>query len=234
MSPIGTGARLGGPPVADLSPWKQARGTGGARLRDRGEREAGQQAPALSDEMSEPEAAGPPLHGITGVWQQDAARSESLCPFMAGLFPYPIDRIACAVADRQRVTLRICVPAENTLEVVDKTAIGGRYSTVVKLGGPEVEKKTRGGRKTYMLSGFASRDAASGAEMSTIRCRMDSRGEGWATVQERYVDPSDPHTLVERNILERPDEANVVVTRYFTKTEEDVETAYQKAMASVR
>jgi len=133
----------------------------------------------------------------------------------------------------QRVTLRICVPRENTLEVVDKTFIGGRYQTSVELGGAEVETKTRGGRKTYMLSGFASRDAASGAEMSTIRCRMRSRGDGWATVQERFVDPDDPDTLVERNILERPEEANVVVTRYFKKTGEDVETAYQKAMASV-
>ena len=171
-----------------------------------------------------------PLHSITGVWQQDAARSESLCPFMAGLFPYPVDRIACAVADRQRVTLRICVPRKNTLEVVDKTAIGGRNVTTVELGGDEVETRTRGGRKTYMLSGFASRDSASGAEMSTIRCRMRSRGDGWATVQERFVDPAEPQTLVERNILERPGKANVVVMRYFTKTQEDVESAYQKAM----
>ena len=177
--------------------------------------------------------AAPALSGITGVWQQDATRSESLCPFMAGLFAYPIDRIACAVADRQRVTLRICVPRENTLEVVDKTMIGGRHMTSVELGGAEVETKTRGGRKSYMLSGFASRDAASGAEMSTIRCRMASRGDGWATVQERFVDPNDPNTLVERNILERPEEPKVVVTRYFKKTEEDVETAYQKAMASL-
>ena len=177
--------------------------------------------------------AAPSLRGITGVWQQDAARSESLCPFMAGLFPSPFARIACGIADSQRVTLRICVPRENTLEVVDKTFIGGRYQTSVELGGAEVETKTRGGRKTYMLSGFASRDAASGAEMSTIRCRMRSRGDGWATVQERFVDPDDPDTLVERNILERPEEGNVVVTRYFKKTGEDVETAYQKAMASV-
>ena len=174
-----------------------------------------------------------PLQSIMGVWKQDASRSESLCPFMAGLFPYPIDKIACAVADRQRVTLRICLPEENTLEVVDKTAIGGRYKTEVRLGGPEVETKTRGGRKTYMLSGFASRDSKTGAEMSTIRCRMQERGEGWATVQERYVDPSDPGILVERNILERPDEDNVVVTRYFSRTDEDVQSTYQKAMASV-
>ena len=178
--------------------------------------------------------AQPSLQSITGVWKQDAARSESLCPFMSGLFPYPIDRVACAVADRQRVTLRICLPEEDKLEVVDKTAIGGRNKTEVKLGGPEVETKTRGGRKTYMLSGFASRDSQTGAEMSTIRCRMRERGDGWATVQERFVDPNDPSVLVERNILERPDEDNVVVTRYFMKTDEDVQSAYQKAVASVQ
>lgn len=152
---------------------------------------------------------------------------------MAGLFPYPISRIACAVADAQRVTLRVCKPREDTLQIVDKTKIGGRYQTEVVLGGDEVETKTRGGRKTYMLSGFASRDKETGAEMSTIRCRMTSRGEGWATVQERFVLPNDPNTLVERNILERPGEERVVVVRHFNKTDEDVQSAYQKAMDSV-
>jgi hypothetical protein len=72
-----------------------------------------------------------------------------------------------------------------------------------------------------MLSGSAFNNVA------TIKCRLHQRGEGWETRQERFVDPSNPNVLIERNVLESPNQEPIVVTRIFNKTEEDVQSAYK-------
>ena len=121
--------------------------------------------------MSGPAASGPPRGAqqcpshLCGVWVQDVKRCESLCPFLEGLgLPKSLLWAACPVADRVRTTLRISCPSENTLEIVDKTSFG-RNSTRVPLDGSEMEKTTKGGRKTYMLSGFMEGDR------SVVNCR---------------------------------------------------------------
>lgn len=155
---------------------------------------------------------------LTGVWKQDHARSESLAPFLAGLMPAYLSRIAGPVADQLSVTLRIACLSPDQLEIVDKTALG-RNATTVTLDGSEHERATRNGRKRFMLSG----DMADGGQTSVIRCRLFQRGEGWETRMERSLSAGDPRVLVEKNILERPGQEPVVVTRYFSKTDEDVQ-----------
>ena len=64
--------------------------------------------------------------------------------------------------------------------------------------------------------------------MAVIKCRLHQRGDGWATLQQRYleqrtaVDGTTAPVLVERNVLERPGEEDVVVIRYFNCTDEEV------------
>lgn len=64
--------------------------------------------------------------------------------------------------------------------------------------------------------------------MAVIKCRLHQRGEGWATLQQRYLEqrPNEDGVsvpvLVERNVLERPGEEDVVVIRYFNRTDEEV------------
>ena len=188
-----------------------------------------------------------------GVWKQDFKRSESLCPFMAGLFPWPLSSVACTVADYTPVTLRILCKSPNQIEIVDKTTFGRNvtevrwpvplfrflvaklsylsltgfffpmtsFSLQTTLDGQEVKTSTRGGRKNFMLSGSAFNNVA------TIKCRLHQRGDGWETRQERFVDPSNPNVLIERNVLESPNQEPIVVTRIFNKTEEDVQSAYK-------
>ena len=155
-----------------------------------------------------------------GVWKQDFNRSESLCPFMDGLFPWPLSSVACTVADYTPVTLRIVCKSNEAIEIVDKTTFG-RNVTEASLDGSEVETLTRGGRKSFMLSGSVVNDVV------TIKCRLHERGLGWETRQERFVDPKNPNVLVECNVLERPDKDPVTITRYFNKTKEDVQSAYE-------
>jgi hypothetical protein len=65
--------------------------------------------------------------------------------------------------------------------------------------------------------------------MATIKCRLYERGDGWATLQQRYVkqiagaDGVVRPVLVERNVLQKPGEEDVVVNRYFNHTDEVVE-----------
>ena len=157
-----------------------------------------------------------------GVWSLDKGASESLCEFMGGLFNPYVGRAACLVADAQQVTLRIACGAgastANRLSVVDKTSFG-RNETEVTLDGVERPTATRGGRKTFMLSGSRKLHEIEtrGAEAAVIRCRLHQRGDGWETRQERFVSPDDPNTLVERNVLERPDKPPIVSTRLFRK-----------------
>ena len=100
---------------------------------------------------------------------------------------------------------------------MDKTEFG-RNCTTVPLDGSELPKKTRGGRKTFMLSGATKDDG----QMSVVTCRLTSRGEGWYTRMERSVSPSDSSVMHERNVLVRPGEADVVVNRYFNRLGEKV------------
>ena len=65
-----------------------------------------------------------------GVWKQDFKRSESLCPFMAGLFPWPLSSVACTVADYTPVTLRILCKSPTQIEIVDKTTFGRNVTEV--------------------------------------------------------------------------------------------------------
>ena len=65
-----------------------------------------------------------------GVWKQDFQRSESLCPFMSGLFPWPLSTVACTVADYTPVTLRIVCKSDNEIEIVDKTTFGRNVTEV--------------------------------------------------------------------------------------------------------
>ena len=92
------------------------------------------------------------------------------------------------------------------------------------MDGTEVSTSTRGGRKSFMLSGSSDNNIA------TIRCRLHQRGDGWETRQERFVESDNPDVLIERNVLERPNHAPVVVTRYFNKTEEDVQSAFEQCV----
>jgi hypothetical protein len=179
---------------------------------------------------------------ICGVWQQDKSKCESLCAFLAGLgMPAALQYVACPIADNTTVTLRISCPEPGSLEIVDKTAFG-RNATRVPTDGSETEKFTKayvlasnplglghgsprglrssltcGRRKVpYMLSATTSPDRA------VLHCRLVSRGPGWHTRQERYLsDESDANgapMLVERHVLVRPEQPDVVITRHFTRT----------------
>jgi hypothetical protein len=151
---------------------------------------------------------------ICGVWDQDKKRCDSLCPLLNGLgMPTWLQRVACPVADATRSTLRISCPESGSLEVVDKTSFG-RNSTVVKLDGSEVEKKSRGRGKVYMLSGSAAENGAG----ATIHCRLVSRGDGWHTRSERFLspDPADGgKVLVERHVLVRPGQPDLSLSRFY-------------------
>merc|ERR1711879_1018272 len=87
------------------------------------------------------------------------------------------------IVDRLGVTLKISCASPSRLDIEDCTLFG-RNVTSVELGGEEVEKKTRGGRKSFMLSGSADGEAA-----ATIKCRLFQRGDGWYSLQQREVLP---------------------------------------------
>ena len=149
---------------------------------------------------------------LLGVWSQDKGRSESLRPFLEGLMPAYIAYVAAKVTDAAHTTLRISCPTLESLEVVDKSVFG-RNSTGVTLDGAEVVKATKNKRKNFMLSG----SVADGGATSVIKCRLHERGEGWETRMERSIHPDEPHTLVERNVLQAPGEPDRIAVRYFTR-----------------
>ena len=163
-----------------------------------------------------------PTH-LIGVWTQIAHRCDSLCPILKGLgMPQPLTYIACPIADAAHTTLRISCPQNDTLEIVDKTPFG-RNATKVNLDGAETPQKSKGRGKPFMLSATSSESECS------LNCRLTSRGDGWWTRSERFIsrDEADaPHgsILVERHVLVRPGEEDVVVKRYFRKTDEEVST----------
>eukprot|EP01065_Artemidia_motanka_P034032 TRINITY_DN4116_c0_g1_i2.p1 TRINITY_DN4116_c0_g1~~TRINITY_DN4116_c0_g1_i2.p1 ORF type:complete len:191 (+),score=48.11 TRINITY_DN4116_c0_g1_i2:57-575(+) len=143
--------------------------------------------------------------GMAGVWKQDKGKSESLKPFLRGL---GVPSFVAPFVDALGVTLNISCDTESKLRIEDKTLFGTN-TTAVEMGGPEVEAAAKGGRKKYMLSGHATGDAA-----ATIQCRLFQRGDGWYTRQEREV-VEGGDWLRERNVLVRPEEADVVVDRLF-------------------
>jgi len=123
--------------------------------------------------------------------------------------PSALQYIACPIADNTSTVLRISCPDPGIVEIVDKTALG-RNSTRVSSDGVETERLTRGRKKPFMLSGEATEDK------SVLHCRLVSRGPGWHTRQERFLS-DDGERLVERHVLVRPEQEDVVVTRQFVR-----------------
>lgn len=147
---------------------------------------------------------------LCGVWQQDKARCQSMCPFLEGLgLPKSLLWAACPVVDNLHTTLRISCPAPGELEVVDKTKLFGRNSTRVRTDGSETEVMTKARKKPFMLS------AETDDQSATLICRLISRGPGFFTRQERFLSSED--TLVERHRLKRPGQEDLVVERTFTR-----------------
>jgi hypothetical protein len=133
-------------------------------------------------------------------------------PFLQGLgvpwFVWPI-------VDQLHTALHITAPAPGSLQIVDQTLFGTN-TTSVDLDGTEVPKKTRGGRKSFMLSGHVTSETRPN-NCAVITCRLFQRGEGWSTRMERYIEGG---RLVERNVLTRPGEQDVVVVRHFTRADQ--------------
>lgn len=121
--------------------------------------------------------------------------------------------VACPFVDRTHTTLRISCPTQGEVEVVDKTVFG-RNTTRVSTDGKEIEQRTKGRGKPYMLSATVESEAS-----STLHCRLTSRGPGWYTRQVRFV--SAEGNLVERNVLEQPGVADVVCERVFTRANDE-------------
>ena len=137
-----------------------------------------------------------------------------MCPFLEGLgLPKSLLWAACPLVDSMQTTLRISCPAEGSLEIVDKTRVFGRNVTTVDTTGLEQEKKTRGGRKTFMLSAATTEGSA------TLNCRLVSRGVGWHTRQDRRLS-AEGH-LIETHTLVRPTADDVVVERLFRRRPEE-------------
>lgn len=149
---------------------------------------------------------------LIGVWSQDMAACESMGPFLQGLgvpwFVWPI-------VDQLHTALHITAPAPGALQIVDQTLFG-KNTTSVDLDGSEVSKKTRGGRKSFMLSGHVTSETQPN-DCAVITCRLFQRGEGWSTRMERYVEGG---RLIERNVLTRPGEQDVVVVRHFIRADQ--------------
>ena len=147
---------------------------------------------------------------LCGVWQQDKARCQSMCPFLEGLgLPKSLLWAACPIVDNLHTTLRISCPEPGEIEVVDKTKMFGRNSTRVCTDGSETEVMTKARKKPFMLS------AETDDHSATLICRLISRGPGFFTRQERFLSAED--TLVERHRLKRPGQEDVVVERIFTR-----------------
>ena len=149
---------------------------------------------------------------LQGVWREDKASSDSLCAFLRGL---GMPRVACPLVDAIRTELSIaCDEDGRGVTITDKTTFSSANATSVRFGEDAVEKTTRGGRKKFRLSG----DVVDGGRTSLITCELFQRGPGWYTEQRRFIDEK-TGKLVERNVLKRPGEPDVVVDRYFVKKE---------------
>mmetsp|Transcript_64436 Transcript_64436/g.197101 ORF Transcript_64436/g.197101 Transcript_64436/m.197101 type:complete len:300 (-) Transcript_64436:64-963(-) len=145
------------------------------------------------------------LYPEVGEWRQDPSASESLVPFLNGL---GVPRLAARLVDGIRVDLRITCD-DGRLMVVDQTLFGSNTTEVV-LGAPEVERKTRGGRKSFMMSGFEQDGRL------VVQCRLFQRGDGWVSQQSWGV--RGDGVLEERMVLKRPDQDDIIVTRVFLRS----------------
>mmetsp|Transcript_88742 Transcript_88742/g.215121 ORF Transcript_88742/g.215121 Transcript_88742/m.215121 type:complete len:283 (-) Transcript_88742:7-855(-) len=161
-------------------------------------------------------------HSQSGGWRQDWANSESLGPFLRGL---GVPGFAVILVDAIKTDLNISCE-DNKLMVVDKT-IFGTNTTEVVLGGEEVERSTRTGRKTFMLSGFEDADGR-----LTVQCRLFQRGPGWVSQQSWRV--REDGLLEERMLLKRPGEDDIVVHRLFARLGADPATGPHPDKASDR
>eukprot|EP00441_Pelagodinium_beii_P026875 CAMPEP_0197681282 /NCGR_PEP_ID=MMETSP1338-20131121/94672_1 /TAXON_ID=43686 ORGANISM="Pelagodinium beii, Strain RCC1491" /NCGR_SAMPLE_ID=MMETSP1338 /ASSEMBLY_ACC=CAM_ASM_000754 /LENGTH=261 /DNA_ID=CAMNT_0043262601 /DNA_START=21 /DNA_END=803 /DNA_ORIENTATION=- len=148
--------------------------------------------------------------GVTGTraeagqWRQVSSQSDSLAPFLLGL---GVPSFAVLFVDAILTDLDISCDGR-LLRVTDKTFFGSNTTEVV-LGEAEVEKATRTKRKRFMLSGFEHEGRL------VVQCRLFQRGEGWFSQQMWMVRPDG--MLEERMVLQRPGEADIVVTRMFRR-----------------
>ena len=162
-----------------------------------------------------PTASGPCPDDICGVWKQRLDRCQSLCPLLEGLgLPKAILWAACPVVDNLQATLKISCPANNQLEIVDKTRLFGRNVTLTTRDGAEVEMLSKGRKKPFFLSACTQHESA------VQTCRLSSRGPGHYTRIERFLsdterDGTGRPMLVERHVLTRPGIEDVVVERHF-------------------
>ncbi|CAL50306.1 Calycin-like [Ostreococcus tauri] len=149
---------------------------------------------------------------LEGAWTEDRAdpRRRSLCPLVTAL---GVPRIVCPLIDAVKTDVFItCDDDGGGMTVIDRTNVSGANVTAVRFDGTERERTTRGGRKSFMLSG----DARASAGSATVRCRLHRRGDGWETLQVREIVDG---KLRERNVLKRPGMEDVVVDRYFKRKE---------------
>jgi hypothetical protein len=93
-----------------------------------------------------------------------------------------------------------------TVTVTDETWFGSN-NTTVELGGAEVERSSKGGRKQFMLSGWEEGDEL------IVQCRLFQRGDGWYT-QQRWRAMEDG-SLQEVMVLKSPGEEDVLIRRAF-------------------
>ena len=138
-----------------------------------------------------------------GRWKQVPGQCETMRPFLIGL---GVPGWAAFFVDSIKTELTIKCNGEE-LSAVDQTLFGKNVTNLV-LGGPEVERSSRNGRKKFMLSGFSNDEG-----VLTVQCRLFERGEGWYTQQVWSVQSDG--LLQENFILRRPDNEDIVVKRIF-------------------
>ena len=146
-----------------------------------------------------------------GEWRRWKEESESLGPFLKGIGA-PAIAVFFVDAILIKNDLSIQLDEGNQLEVTDKTLLGSNV-TKVQLGGEELEKSTRTGRKKFMLSAFESE--TDGNDRITVQCRLFQRGPGWYTQQSWIVDSDD--ILREQMVLKRDKDCDIVVNRAYKR-----------------
>merc|ERR1712223_25800 len=161
-----------------------------------------------------------------GEWRRWKEESESLGPFLKGI---GAPAIATFFVDAILIKndLSIQLDEDNQLEVTDKTLLGSNV-TKVQLGGEEVEKSTRTGRKKFMLSAFESE--TDGNDRITVQCRLFQRGPGWYTQQSWIVDSDD--ILREQMVLKRDQDSDIVVNRAYKRLSGPNQTAKEDSITA--
>ena len=183
----------------------------------------------------------------TGEWRQDRTRSESVAPFLKGL---GVPLFVGYLLDGFTTDLSITKEGK-ALTVLDQTWFGTN-ETRVELGGEEIKRSTKTGRKTFMLSGYEEDDGS-----ICVQCRLHERGDGWYTRQcwraetptptlsknsTSTSDKTEPSisssswssspdeltygTLAESMQLIRPNEPDIEIKRYFKRKDIAVASGY--------